>query len=93
MRSLLIVLSVAEIVIVVAVLAGYLIAIRRSLARTATLLGKVTFGVRAIETECAPIGPTVLQINSQLRDISAALATTTSLAEAQLTGAGGHYDR
>lgn len=86
MRALLIVLTVAEILAVVVVLALYLTAIARSLRRTASLLGKVSFGVRAIETQCEPIGPVVTTINSQLAIISGALATVTGLAERKAAG-------
>jgi len=86
MTALLIVLTVLEILVVVVVLAVYLTAIARSLQRTATLLGKVSFGVRAIETECAPIGPVVTTINTQLAAISGALASVTALAESKASG-------
>lgn len=81
MTALLVVLTLLEIVVVVAVLVFFLVAIARSLRRTAALLGKVSFGVRAIESQCAPIGPSVLTVNSQLAAIAAALGTVTGLAE------------
>ncbi len=86
MTALLVVLTLLEIVIVVGVLVAYLVAISRSLRRTTVLLGKVSFGVRAIETQCAPIGPSVLTINSQLVGIAAALATVTGLADQAAAG-------
>lgn len=73
MRSLLIVLTVVEIVVVVAVLAIYLIKISRSLRAIAANLAKVTFGVRAVETQCASIGPSVVDINERLEVISQAV--------------------
>lgn len=85
MRTLLIVLTVVEIVVVVGVLAGYLIAIARSLGRTSESLAKVTFGVRAIETQCSSIGPSVTRINDQLTGIAGALDGVASKAES-LTG-------
>jgi len=81
MRTLLIVLTVVEILIVVAVLAGYLIAIARSLTRISENLGKVTFGVRAIETQSASIGPSVTRINEQLTGIAGALGGVSAKAE------------
>jgi MFS superfamily sulfate permease-like transporter len=84
--ALLVVLTLLEIVIVVGVLVAYLVAISRSLRRTTVWLGKVSFGVRAIETQCAPIGPSVLTINSQLVGIAAALGTVTGLAEQAAAG-------
>ncbi|MDQ3714964.1 MAG: hypothetical protein M3381_02830, partial [Actinomycetota bacterium] len=86
MTALLIVLTLLLIVIVVAVLVFYLVAIARSLPRTAALLAKVSFGVRAIETQCAPIGPSVLTVNSQLAGIAAALGTVTGLADSAAAG-------
>jgi len=85
--ALLVVLTLLEIVIVVGVLVAYLVAISRSLRRTTVLLGKVSFGVRAIETQCAPIGPSVLTINSQLAGIAAALGGVTALAVQTAAGA------
>lgn len=83
MKALLIVLTVVEILLVVVVLVYYLTAIARSLRKTSTLLGKVAFGVRAIETECAPIGPVVTTINGQLTAIAGALAAVAGLANAK----------
>lgn len=81
MRTLLIVLTVVEIVIVVAVLAGYLIAIARSLRRISESLAKVTFGVRAIETQTSSIGPSVTRANAQLEVIAGALEGLGTKAE------------
>lgn len=80
MRTLLIVLTVVEILVVVAALAHYLIVISRSLERISENLGKVSFGVRAIETQCESIGPSVTRINEQLTGIAGALETVTSKA-------------
>ena len=86
MRTLLIVLTIVEILLVVTVLVYYLLAIAKSLRNTSTLLGKVAFGVRAIETQCEPIGPVVTRINSQLSTISGALVAVTGLADAKASG-------
>jgi hypothetical protein len=82
MRSLLVTLTVLEIVLVAAVLVYYLIRIAASLRRSAVALGKVAFGVRAIETQCQVIGPSVLQVNDQLAVIAGALADLGGLATA-----------
>ena len=82
MRSLLVILTVLEIVLVAAVLVYYLIRIAASLRRSAVSLGKVAFGVRAIETQCQVIGPSVLQVNDQLAVIAGALADLGELATA-----------
>lgn len=73
MRAVLIILTVVEVLLVVGVLAGYLSAVRSSLSRTAENLAKVTFGVRAIETQCSSIGPSVTRVNEQLEVIAGAL--------------------
>ena len=86
MTALLIVLSVLLVVIVLAVLSIYLVAIARTLRRTAGYLGKVSFGVRAIESQTAPIGPGVTRINQQLSGISAGLAALTRLARSAGNG-------
>ena len=80
MRTALIVLTVVEITLFLGVVVGYLIAIARSLARISQSLGKVTFGVRAIETQCASIGPSVTRVNEQLTGIAGALEGVTAKA-------------
>lgn len=82
MTTLLVILTVAEVTVFVAVVAAYLIAIARSLNRTSGYLGKVTFGVRAIERQAEPIGPGVTRINEQLATIAGALDGVADLAEA-----------
>lgn len=81
MRTLLVILTVVEIVIFLGAVAGYLVAIENSLARTSTLLGRVAFGVRAIEKQAEPIGPGVTRINEQLAAIAGALDGVATLAE------------
>lgn len=78
--ALLITLTVIEIALVLGAVAVYLILIDRSLRTTATYLSKVTFGVRAIESQCAPIGPRVTQINRQLAGIAGGLGDLARLA-------------
>lgn len=87
MTALLITLTLVEIVLVVAVLIYYLMRIAASLRRTSVLLGKVAFGVRAIETQCSSIGPSVLTINDQLNGVAAGLSDLTALAEGRAGGA------
>ncbi|NOX31707.1 MAG: hypothetical protein GXP35_16925 [Actinobacteria bacterium] len=82
MRTLLIVLTVAEITLVVGVIAFYLMRISRSLHLSAKHLAKVTYGVRAVETQCATIGPDVTRINEQLGVIAGAVAGLADRAEA-----------
>lgn len=82
MRGLLVALTIVEIVLVVVVLVYYLVRVAASLRRTAVLLGKVSFGIRAIETQTNVIGPSVLKVNDQLGGIADALADLTDLATA-----------
>jgi len=81
MRTLLIIATLVEIALLIGALAFYLVRIARSLRETSALLGKVTFGVRAIETQCDSIGPSVVRINSQLAVIGGALDGIAGLAE------------
>ncbi len=82
MTGLLVTLTIVEIVLVVVVLVYYLARVAASLRRTAVLLGKVSFGVRAIETQTQVIGPSVVAVNGQLDGIADALADLTELADA-----------
>jgi len=82
MTALLVTLTIVEIVLVLIVLVYYLCRIAGSLRRTSTLLGKVAFGVRAIETQTKVIGPSVLTVNDQLLGIAAALDDLAGLANA-----------
>jgi hypothetical protein len=85
MTTVLIILTVVEVLILVGALATYLILISASLTRTSQNLAKVTFGVRAIETQCSSIGPSVTRANEQLNAIAGVLGGLVSKAE-QLGG-------
>jgi len=89
MRALLIVLTLVEIVAVLLVLVAYLVAISRTLRRTSTTLGKVAFGVRAIETQTEMIGANVPTLNARLGGVSGALGDLATLANAAADRAGG----
>lgn len=82
MRTLLITLSVIEVLLVIGALAYYLIQISKSLHETSRHLAKITFGVRAVETQCSTIGPNVVRINEQLTAIAGAVAGVADKAEA-----------
>jgi hypothetical protein len=73
MRTILIVLTVVEVLVLVTALVYYLVVISASLNRTSANLAKVTYGVRAIETQCSSIGPSVTRANEQLNVIAGAL--------------------
>ncbi len=81
MRNLLIVATAVEIIVFIGALALYIHWIASSLRSTSASLAKVAFGVRAIETQAAPIGPGVTRINGQLATIAAALEGVAVLAE------------
>ena len=44
-------------------------------------LARITFGVRAVETQCAVIGPAVDRINGNLADVAAGLTEAAVQAE------------
>ncbi len=71
--TLLLVLTIIEAALVLAVLAFYLVLIIRRLGSISATLAKVTFGVRAVETQTQSIGPSVVGLNEQLEAIAAAL--------------------
>jgi hypothetical protein len=81
MTTVLVILTVVEVLIVVGALAMYLVLISASLTRTSKNLAKVTFGVRAIETQCSSIGPSVTRANEQLNVIAGALGGLVEKAE------------
>ena len=73
MKTVLIALTLIELVVLVAVLAVYLILIARKLRNISKTLGLVTFGVRAIEKQTQPIGPVLADINGALEGVANAL--------------------
>ena len=76
-----VVLTVVEIGGLVAVLAIYLSIIARLLNSISANLARITFGVRAVETQCAVIGPAVDRINGNLDDICTNLQNAAVEAE------------
>lgn len=73
METVLIVVTLIEVVLVIAVLATYLILIARTLRNISKTLGLVTFGVRAIEKQTEGIGPALQAINSDLEQVAGSL--------------------
>src|SRR5919198_3708991 len=73
MKTVLIVLTLAELGILVAVLAVYLLSIASTLRTVARTLGLVTFGVRAIEKQTEPLGPVLRDVNAGLEQVAALL--------------------
>jgi hypothetical protein len=82
MTALLVTLTVLEIALVVGVLATYLVLIDRRLRVVSTYLGKIAFGVRAVESQTASIGPSVVHINKTLTEIDSTLGPLTDKANA-----------
>jgi len=74
-------LSVLEIAMLVGVLATFLNIVAKQLNRISATLAKITFGVRAVETQCAVIGPAVDRINGNLADTAQGLTNAAASAE------------
>jgi len=76
-----IILTVVEIGLLVLVLAIYLATIARLLNSISANLARITFGVRAVETMCAVIGPAVDKINGNLASTANGLTQAAISAE------------
>ena len=70
MKTALIVVTLVEVGLLVAVLALYLLSIAATLRTVARTLGLVTFGVRAIEKQTEPLGPVLRDINNALLQVA-----------------------
>ena len=75
------VLTIVEIAALVIVLAIYLTVIGNQLRSICASLARITFGVRAVETMCAVIGPAADRINGNLQDVAQNLQTAAAEAE------------
>jgi uncharacterized protein YoxC len=82
----LMVLTVVEVVLLVAVLAGYLIALTVRLDSVAKSLAKVAWGVRAVESEVSSIGPSVTRINGVLAELTEDVLPGVAAKAERLTG-------
>lgn len=71
--GLLTVLTVIEIVALVAILGGYLIVIGQDLRSIVSTLAEVAWGARAVERQLRAVGSNVGQINAGLTDAAAVL--------------------
>ncbi len=78
-------MTVGDIVFLVLILAFFLAWVARLLNKISATLGKVTFGVRAVETQCAAIAPAAKQINANLA-ASAANLEQAAIATERLAG-------
>jgi hypothetical protein len=72
-NTVLIVVTLIEVVLLVVVLAVYLIVIGAKLRKVSHTLGLVTFGVRAIEAQTAPLGKAIGDVNGALTGVAEAL--------------------
>ena len=75
------VLTVLDIVVFVAVLGYFLAKVARQLNSISANLGKITFGVRAVESETSTIGKAVPRLNQALSEVAAGLDQAASMAE------------
>jgi len=73
--------TVFEMALIILTLAYFLNRVARQLNYIAATLAKVTFGVRAVETQCAVIGPAADRINANLGEAAAGLEKAAVLAE------------
>lgn len=80
MRAALIALSFTEAAVFVAALVYYLLRIAATLQRSGATLAKITFGVRAVESQCRPLGSRVTTINAKLETIRTELGVLADLA-------------
>ena len=74
-------LTVLEIVGFVVVLGYFLNRITGQLVSVNKTLAKITFGVRAVETQCFVIGPAADRVNSNLSSVAARLEDCAARAE------------
>jgi hypothetical protein len=74
-------LSVFEIAMLVGTLAFFLNVVAKQLNSISANLARITFGVRAVETQCAVIGPAVDRINGNLAEVNNDLTRAAAAAE------------
>ncbi|HYI21959.1 MAG TPA: hypothetical protein VEX62_04900 [Candidatus Limnocylindrales bacterium] len=77
MDNLLIILTLVEVLLLVLVLAGYLLAITGTLNKIASTAALIRVGVHAIDDQTRPIESEVRGINGALQKVAAALTNAT----------------
>ncbi|MEJ7785030.1 MAG: hypothetical protein WKF96_09525 [Solirubrobacteraceae bacterium] len=77
MDNLLIILTLVEVLLLVLVLAGYLLAITGTLNKIAATAALIRIGVHAIDDQTRPIESEVRGINGALQKVAAALTNAT----------------
>ncbi len=85
MIALHIALTLIMIIAFVGTLCYFLNYIARQLRSIAATLAKITFGVRAVETQCAVIGPAADRINENLAQAAQGITAAAGAAE-QMAG-------
>jgi hypothetical protein len=73
MNTILIVVTLVEVLLLVLVLAGYLVAITGTLNKIASTAALIRIGVHAIDEQVRPIEPEVRGINGALQKVASAL--------------------
>jgi hypothetical protein len=76
-----VILTVLEIALLVVVLAFFLNRVAVQLNSISANLARITFGVRAVETQCAVIGPAADRINANLASAAGGLDQAAAQAE------------
>ena len=79
--TLLIILSVLEIIALVVVLAIYLLVVAGQLRSIAATLAEVTWGARAVERQLKAVRPNVSKLNFALEEIADTVPVATRKAE------------
>jgi hypothetical protein len=79
--TLLVALTVLEVLALVAVLAVYVVLLTRRLRSISANLGRIAFGVRAVETQLLRIRPATARINHGLGSLVTSLPVVTEKAE------------
>jgi len=80
-ESLLTILTVAEILALVIVLAIYLLIVGRQLRSVSSSLAEIAWGARAVERQLRAVRSNIDQVNSALTDIGAVAPGVVRLAE------------
>ena len=83
------VLSVIEVVALVAVLGGFLLAVAQGLRRIVSTLAEVTFGARAVERQLRAVPHNLRQVQVCLKDAAAVLPNLSNAVDAK-TGRSSH---
>jgi hypothetical protein len=77
MNSLLIIVTLVEVLLLVLVLAGYPLAVTGTLQRIASTTGLIRIGVHAIDDQLRPIDGELRGINGALEKVANALTNAT----------------